>query len=92
MCILPESLVTFLHIRGIAIARQCIFNLIFYNLIIHTATLSNWIMYLCYLYFSFCCNMMFVLHPVHLLVCKTFHFVLFVFGTCLCAIMLVYVL
>jgi hypothetical protein len=89
MHVRPESLVTFLHIRGIAIARQCVFNLILYNLIIHTATLSNWIMYLCYLYLSFCCNMMCVSHPVRLLVCNTFHFVLVVFGTCLCTVMCV---
>lgn len=47
-CICPESLVIFLHIRGTAVARQCVFNLIFYNLIIYTARLSNWIMYLSY--------------------------------------------
>jgi hypothetical protein len=42
-------------------------------------------MYLCYLYFSFCCNMMCVSHPVHMLVCNTFNFVLVVFVPwCLC--------
>lgn len=92
MCIRPVLLVTFLQIRGIVIARQRVCNLIFYNLIIHTATLSNWIMFLCYLYFSFCCNMMCVSHPVCLLVCNTFHFVLVVFGTCLCTMMVVCVL
>ena len=31
--------------------------------------------------------MMCVSHPVRLFVCNTFHFVLVVFGTCLCAMM-----
>lgn len=33
--------------------------------------------------------MMCVSHPVCPLVCNTFHFVLVVFGTCVCAVMLV---